>query len=53
MAGYQHAAQVSLFGSAGLIALACVIAVADVLVPHRVATTDGAALVPAAEAGGI
>jgi EmrB/QacA subfamily drug resistance transporter len=53
VAGYQHAAQVSLFGSAGLIALACVIAAADVLVPHRVATTDSAALVPAAEAGGI
>jgi EmrB/QacA subfamily drug resistance transporter len=53
VAGYQHAAQVSLFGSAGLIALACVIAVVDVLMPHRAPAASEAALVPAAEAGGI
>jgi MFS family permease len=53
VAGYQHAAQVSLFGSAGLIALACVIAVADVLVAHRAPAASEGALVPAAEAGRI
>jgi EmrB/QacA subfamily drug resistance transporter len=51
VSGYQHAAQQSLFGSAGLIALACVIAVVDVLVPRR-AQAQEPALVPAAEAGG-
>lgn len=50
-AGYQHAAEVSLLGSAGLIALAFVIALVDVLVPHRTPTPEAAALVPAAEAG--
>jgi MFS family permease len=50
-AGYQHAAEVSLFGSAGLLALAFVIALVDVLVPHRAPVPEGAALVPAARAG--
>ncbi|HWG25584.1 MFS transporter [Actinospica sp.] len=50
-ASYQHAAQVSLFGSAGLIALAFVIALVDVLVRHRTSTAEETALVPSAQAG--
>jgi EmrB/QacA subfamily drug resistance transporter len=52
-ANYQHAAQVSLFGSAGLLALAFVIALVDVLVPHRTPAPKDVALVPAAEAGSV
>jgi MFS family permease len=52
-AGYQHAAEVSLLGSAALLGLAFVIALVDVLVPHRAPAPADAALVPAAEAGSV
>lgn len=51
--GYQHAAQVSLFGSAGLLGLAFLIALVDVLVPHRAPAVSEVALPQAAEAGSV
>jgi EmrB/QacA subfamily drug resistance transporter len=50
---YQHAAEVSLLGSAGLLGLAFVIALVDVVVPHRAPAVNDVVLPRTAEAGSV